>query len=130
MTILATTLVPALPMLRDAMEQSQRIESLHLVTTLCVSKLEQYLNLNAENWVKGNTTYNGNFSADGHADVLFTVVCSDKEDDGGKNKCLMVIACTVWQDVNANGALDSGEPSVTLATKLAFMARYPNAVAP
>lgn len=122
-SLLSVTLVPALGFMRDALEQSQRIEISELLTTYCVGKVEENLCLAADAWLAA--TVNGDFSADGYPQVRYRVVRSDAPLDGGISNQLMAVTATVWQDLNANGVLDAGEPSVVLAGKVAKMARYP-----
>jgi prepilin-type N-terminal cleavage/methylation domain-containing protein len=122
-SLLALTLVPALAFLRDALEQSQRIEISELLTTHCVGKLEEHLCLAADAWQVA--TVSGDFSADGYPQVRYRVVRSDAPADGGITDQLMAVTSTVWQDLNSNGSADGGEPTVVLAGKVAKMARYP-----
>lgn len=122
--LLTMTLVPALRMLADSLDQGQRTETLMLLNTFAVSKLEEYLGKTVTNW--SATSASGTFAAEGYANLRFVVTRSQSPSAGGRNNRLMVITATVWNDVNANGTLDSGEPVATMATKLAKLTKYPN----
>jgi hypothetical protein len=121
-TVLAATVTPALVILRNALEQTRRIETLELLTTLCVSKLEEQLAVACAAWSTGTAA--GDFSADGYSQVRFSVASSDQAGDGGIPDRLMSVTATVWEDQNGNAALDAGELSVVLASKVAKMEGY------
>lgn len=123
--LLSITLVPALRLLRDSFEQGERIETIAAMTTLCVSKLEEHLNLAGAAWAAGTTA--GDFSAEGRADLRYVAVRSDDAAAGGITDRLMAVTVTVWQDLDGDGSKDSGEPFVDLASKVAKMVRYPSA---
>jgi hypothetical protein len=118
----SVAIVPALRLLRDAMEQSNVLETQELLTTLSVSKLEEQLALVQATWSSGAVT--GDFAADGYASVRYTVVRSDQPADGGMVDRLMAVTATVWEDADGDTALDAGERSIVLATKVCKMARY------
>ena len=120
--LLAATLVPALGMMRDGMIVSGQIEKRCLITTYCVSKLDEHLALAAAYWSNGTVT--GDFAAEGQPQLRFSVATSDAVAAGGLVDRLMAVTSTVWQDTNANSVHDSGEPYVTLASKTAKMAVY------
>ncbi len=121
-SLLAATLAPALRILRDALEHSRRVESLHLLTTSCVSKLEEHLCLAGATWLE--TAVAGDLAAEGYPDVRFRVVRSQNALDGGIPDRLMSVVVTVWSDTDSDGALDAGEPSAVMGGKVAKMARY------
>jgi hypothetical protein len=121
-TLLAATITPALRILRDALEQTRRIETWELLTTLCVSKLEERLAIACAAWSSGAVA--GDFAAEGYSQVRFSVVSSDQAAAGGIPDRLMSVTATVWEDQNGNAALDAGEPSVVLASKAANMEGY------
>jgi hypothetical protein len=125
LSILAITLVPALRLMRDGMTWSRDNETRSVLTTFCVSKLEEYLNLSAATWTM--TAANGNFSAEGYPLMKFQVTRSDSAGAGGISGQLMAITVTTWNDANSDGAVSSGEASVVMATKLARMALYESA---
>jgi type II secretory pathway component PulJ len=118
----ATAIVPALRLVRDAMEQTREIEQQELLTTLCVSKMEEHLALASAAWT--STTATGNFSAEGYAALRYIVVRSDQPAQGGMADRLMSVTATVFEDENGNTAFDAGEPSVVMASKAANLARY------
>ncbi len=115
-TIIATALVPALRMMRDSLRVSRDIETAGLMTSLCVSTLEQELARTAANWNSQDVV--GDFSAEGRTDLMYQVSKSDEPTAGGIKDQLMTIRVVVWHDRNRNGAQDSGEPAVTFGTKL------------
>ena len=122
-TLLAATLTPALRMMRDALEQDRRIETLELVTTLCADKLEQHMSVTAASWSVGAAT--GDFAAEGYAQVRYSVTSTDDPAAGGIAGRLMALTATVWEDANGNAALDSGEISAVFRTKVASLGGYP-----
>lgn len=121
-SLLAVALVPALRILRDAFSQSRRIEVQQMMTTLCVSKLEEHLNRAGAAWEAGTAT--GDFATEGNADLRYAAVCSEDSADGGISDRLMAVRVTVWQDQNGNAGRDATEPFVVLASKIAKMKRY------
>ena len=121
--LLAATLTPAVPNSARTPEQDRRLETLELLTTLCADKLEQHMVLTASSWSVATTS--GDFSANGYAQLRFSVTCSDDAAAGGVVDQLMAITATVWEDANGNAVLDSGEPSTMFRTKVARLAGYP-----
>ena len=121
-TILTIALVPALRMMRDAIRLGRATETANLMTTLCASKLEEQLMRTAAVW--NPSTVSGNFSAEGYANLRYQVIMSDAVADGGIANQLMALASTVWDDLNADGDLDAGEPNVVLASKQARNVSY------
>jgi prepilin-type N-terminal cleavage/methylation domain-containing protein len=124
-TVLAVVLVPALEVMRRSLEMARDVETVQMTTTLCVSKMEEQLALAAYGFTSATT--NGNFSADGYASIRFTATRSDTTLSGGIPDRLMAITVTVWQDDNGNSALNAGEISTSLTTKVAKMAIYQTA---
>jgi hypothetical protein len=124
-SLLAVAIVPGLRLMRDALELSRQIETQGLLTTLCVSKLEEHLMQAGATWLE--TTATGTFAAEGYATLRFEVTRSHDPAGGGIADRLMTVSATVWEDENVNGVLDSGEASIVLASKLAKMERYQNA---
>ena len=73
-------------------------------------------------WTDSTTT--GNFSAEGYPTLKYSLVASQNPADGGITNQLMAVTATVWDDTNSNDSLDSGEPRVTMATKVSKLAQY------
>jgi hypothetical protein len=121
-SIMAVALVPALRIMRDALTQSRTNETRCLLTTLCISTMEQYLPVSADGWATSTVT--GNFAADGYSTIKFQVVRSDAPASGGLTNQLMAVTTTVWEDTNGDGAVSTGELSVVMASKVAKMALY------
>lgn len=124
-TVLAVVLVPALEVMRRSLAMARDVETVQMTTTLCVSKMEEQLSLAAYGFTSATTS--GNFSADGYSTIRFTATRSDTALSGGIPDRLMAITVTVWQDTNGNSALNTGEISTSLTTKVAKMAIYQSA---
>ena len=120
--IITTALVPAMRLMRDSLAVEDDLEYASAMSTLCANQLEQCLASTAATWSTG--TLSGNFSAQGYSFIKYSVTRSDSAGSGGITNQLMAITCTVWNDANANGTLDSGEKSVQMSTKLAKLAMY------
>ncbi len=121
-TILTIALVPALKMMRDTIRVGRTTETANLMTTFCASKLEEQLMSTAAVW--NPSTVSGDFSAEGYANIRFRVIMSDAAVDGGIANRLMATVSTVWNDLNADGGFDAGEPNVVLASKQARNVSY------
>jgi hypothetical protein len=121
-SLLAAVLIPGLRMLRDGLEQSQRIEILQRLTTSCTGKLEEHLCLAGAAWEEETVT--GDFASDGYPQTRFRAARSANPVDGGIADQLMAVSVTVWEDLDADAAQDAGEPSVTMASKVPKMALY------
>jgi len=120
--IMGTAIYPALRLMRDGMTISRDNETRNLVSSYCVSILEQQLAQAAAGWTNGTST--GNNSGDGYASVKYTATRSDAVVDGGVVGKLMAITVTAWYDTNGNGSVDTGEIKITMATKVAKMSLY------
>ena len=123
LVLVAGTLVPALRLMRQALEQSRAIEQRNLIVSLAMSKLEERLAITSHNWSTG--TVSGDFSSQGYSDLRYTVTHSDAATAGGLPNRLMALECTVWQDANGNAQRDSGESYVVFASKISKLAGYP-----
>lgn len=121
----ALAIVPALKLIGDGMVLGREVETRNLLTTLCVSKLEEQLAHAAANWT--TTTATGNFAADGYPSYRFTVLRSDAAADGGMEDRLMAVQATVWNDADGDGALGANEMKLILRSKVAKLALYQNA---
>lgn len=121
-TLIAVALVPALRMIRDAIEQSSRNETLSMLTNYCTSKLEEQLCISAASWTEG--TFSGDLSADGYASYRFAATRSQQPADGGIVNKLMAVTVTIYHDKNGDSALNSGEPKVSMSAKVAKLAKY------
>jgi len=120
--ICAGALVPALALLRDGMQLAERIDTRHLLLICAISKMEEQMAIVAANWTRG--TFHGNFSADGHATIRYTVSCSDDPADGGIAGRLMSVMVTTFRDEDGNNLMDSHEMHTTLTTKIGKFASY------
>jgi hypothetical protein len=121
-TIIAAALVPALRMMRDSLRISRDLETAELMTTLCVSKLEEVMAQTSATWELGNLA--GDYAAQGRNDVRFLVIRSDEVAAGGLKDELMAVSVTVWHDKNGNSGKDAGEPGITFGTKISRLLGY------
>jgi hypothetical protein len=120
--LVGSVLVSSLALLRDAASLSERVDAQNLLNTLCVSKLEEQLNLTAADFAAGSAS--GSFSSLGYGNVRFQAVRTDAAAAGGIPDRLIAVTVTVWRDDDADAAQGSGELAMTLATKVAKMALY------
>lgn len=118
----AVALVPALKLMREGMGISREIETEELLTTFCVSKLEEHLAGASADWQTG--TYDGDFSAEGYSRLRFSVQRSDAAGDSGITDQLMSVTALVWEDVDSSGTFDEGERSVVFASKASQLPDY------
>lgn len=120
--LIATMLVPALAMMRDAMAMSRDIDQQNLLSIYAVSKIEEQMGTIAASWTTGAVA--GDYAADGHSDIRFTATRSDAVVDGGLVDQLMNIDVTTYYDANSNDTLDAGEFSVDMSTKVGKFVVY------
>jgi hypothetical protein len=117
--IIATAMVPALRLFAEGIRISREIESVNASTTFCAGKLEEELARTNVAWAPGSAA--GDFAAQGRPELRFAVTRSDAAADGGLPGRLMAMTVSVWNDRDADGAQDAGEPVVRLATKMAMI---------
>jgi hypothetical protein len=122
LTIIAGTLVPALRLMRLALEQSRVIEQRNVMATFGVGKLEEHMSLTADNWSAG--TFSGTLAQAGHPELRYSVTRSDSSVSGGIPDRLMAIRLTIWDDVNGNATRDATESFIEFASKAAKLAGY------
>jgi len=115
--LLALVIVPSLELTRESLDLGNRLETRATMTSLCIGKLEEHLALGAIDL--SETTSSGSFASIGHSQLRYTVVRSQDAADGGITDRLMAVSATVWDDTNGNLSLDSDEPSITFASKIA-----------
>jgi hypothetical protein len=123
-SICAAALVPALALLRDGMTLADIIDTRHLLLSYGVSKMEEQLAIVAAGWATGSLT--GDFAADGHANIRFTVSRSDDPANGGLTNRLMSVTVTTYSDDDGDDVMDAGEMRTTLTTKIAKTVNYAN----
>ena len=121
-TIIAIALIPALKLMRASIKVNREAETANLVSTLAVSKLEEFLVSTASSWSNSNAS--GHFGSIGHSNLRFEVSRSDLVAEGGIPGDLMSITSTVWEDSNGNGNWDAGEARAVFASKLAHSVSY------
>ncbi len=122
--LMAGTLVPALGVMRDSMAVSRETTTRALLANYAVQKVEQHASLAIATWSTGTTTED--YTAEGRADIVSIAISSDDPSDGGIVDSLMSVDVTIFEDLNANSALDSGELSVNMRTKVAKLNTYEN----
>jgi hypothetical protein len=120
--ICASALVPALAYMRDSVKLGEIIDKRHLMMIYGVSKLEEQMAIVAATWATG--TVSGDFAADGHANIRFTVTRSDAPANGGITNRLMAISVTTYSDDDADDILDANEMQTVLTTKIAKLVSY------
>jgi hypothetical protein len=120
--IVASTLVPALRMMRDSLGIAREVETCDMMTTLCASRLEQTLSQTCANW--NTNTVSGDYASIGYSNIRYTVTKSDSSTDGGLPDRLIAITAVVWDDANGNGAMETNEKRVRFASKIAKFVSY------
>ena len=120
--ILGSVLVATLTMLRDSITMGEHIEHAQAMTSLATSKMEEHLALTAADF--STASESGNFSTEGYATLRYSAVRTDSVLSGGVSGTLMAVIVTVWRDDNGDTLLTSGEPAVTMASKMAKLASY------
>jgi hypothetical protein len=123
-TICATALVPALAFMRDGLTLAGTIDTKHMLLTYGVSKLEEQLAIVAATWTEGNLS--GDFAADGHANIRYTVTRSDAPASGGIDNRLMSVTVTTFSDDDGDDAMDATEARLTFTTKISKLVNYEN----
>ena len=121
-TVLAIALVPALRLTRDALAVEGDLEYATAMSTLCVNQLEQSLSKTAASW--NTATESGSYATLGYPRLKYSVTKSDAPASGGLTNQLLAMTATVWEDVDGDSILDSGEKKVQFSTKLAKLAVY------
>jgi hypothetical protein len=121
-SICATAIVPALALMRDGMTNLAKIDTDHMLLLYGVQKMEEQQAVCARSWTTGSTS--GSFSADGHANIRYSVTRSDSAASGGITNRLMYISVTTYSDDNGNSAMDAGESRLTFTTKVSKLATY------
>lgn len=121
-SICTAALVPALALMRDGLTTAGDIDARHLMLVYGVSKMEEQLAVVAATWA--TSTLNGDFAADGQANVRYTVTRSDAPASGGLTGRLMNISVTVYYDANGNDVLDASEMRTIFTTKISKCATY------
>ena len=121
-TICATALVPALAILRDGMLATEKIDTRHMMLLYGVQKMEEQLAVVAATWTTAAAS--GDYAADGHPSIRYSVTRSDSGASGGITNRLMSITVTVYSDDDGDDALDSGEARTVLTTKISKLATY------
>ena len=122
--LVAGTVVPALGVIRDAMTQSRELHRRHLLSNYAVRILEDQTAYAATNWI--NATLTGDFTADGHSAIRFSLTRSDTVAAGGLVGQLMNITVTVYDDADGDLTLGTTELQETYRTKVAKLNSYEN----
>lgn len=120
--LMASTLVPALELVRDGMELSEEADRRQLLALYATSQIEQTLCSVADSWSLGTTT--GDYSADGHASIRYTTSTSDDPLDGGVTSLLMDVRTTVYFDEDGDDTFDADELNCSFRTKIGKFATY------
>jgi len=120
--ICATALVPALAFMRDGMTLGTTIDTKHMLLTYAVSKMEEQLAVVGATWAEG--TIGGDFAADGHANIRYSVTQSDAPASGGIDSRLMTISVTTYSDDDGDATMDAAEARIIVTTKVSKLATY------
>ncbi len=124
-SLTALAIVPALAVMRDSIELGASLDTKNMITTLCVAKLEEHLALAAASFAETNAS--GDFSSTGYGMLRYSVSRSAAVKAGGIPDQLMTVTVTVWNDADSDTVQDPDESALTLASKIAKMAKYQNA---
>jgi type II secretory pathway pseudopilin PulG len=120
--LVAGTLAPALAVMRNAMATSRETTKRLLLANYAVEILEYSQGISMQTW--SPTTASGNMASDGYSNIRYTITWSDAPANGGVTGKLMHVQVVVYDDANANSALDSTELAVRFRTKVAKLATY------
>jgi len=122
--LMASILVPALAVMRDAMAKGRDLGRRNLLANYAASILEEQAAVGAAGWV--NETVTGSYTADGYPDIRYSVVKSDDPADGGITSQLMHVQVTVFDDADQDTVADADELQVLFRTKIAKLESYEN----
>lgn len=120
--LVAGTMVPAMELMRTALQQSIETDRRIAMASYGVSEMERLLAATAASWTTGASS--GDFTADGQSDIRFESVRSDDPADGGIVDTLMDLRVTTFYDENGDDTLTAGEPHCDFHTKLGKFATY------
>jgi type II secretory pathway component PulJ len=120
----ASTLAPALMVMRDAMALSREGVQRNLLAVYAVQVLEEQSAYAMRNWTSGAVA--GDFASDGNNMLKYITVRSDAPASGGLTGRLMHIQVTTYADANGNSAADATELKVQFRTKVAKLLSYEN----
>ncbi len=116
------TLAPALALIRDGIDVSNKTDQRQLLANYAVSKIEEHLAIAASAWT--STAQAGDFAADGFPNVRFTVTRNDGAAFGGITNQLMSIMVTTYIDEDGDDIQDASEPLTFYRTKVSKLATY------
>ncbi|WP_146396023.1 type IV pilus modification PilV family protein [Pseudobythopirellula maris] len=120
------TLVATLELLQSGMLLSKELDRQRAMVTLAVSTMEAQMVEAASDWTEG--TFTGDYATEGYPEVRYTAIRSDSAGYHGIPDRLMVLAVYVYHDENGNNSMDSNERQLMLATQVAKLFTYENAV--
>lgn len=120
--LMGLALIPAMNFMTSAIHAGHELETWNRMNLMAVSKLEEQLSIAAADFLEGSDS--GKFTDAGLNGIRYTATRSTSAVNGGITDQLMVLTVTVWDDENGNSTVDSGEPQVSYATKLASMTLY------
>ncbi len=123
-TLLTVALVPALRLMRDSMRISRHLEVRECLVTVAMGQLELEAQQMARSWHSHTSILTAPGIESGHPNVLVEVESSDSPSAGGIAGSLASVRVSAFEDRNGNGQLDSGESTVTFATKIANLTSY------
>lgn len=120
--LVGATLVPALAVMRDAMQMADTVDQQQMLLNYGVSMMEWHQATTAANW--STAASSGSMTGDGLPLLRYTATRSDAPANGGLTNRLMHITVTTYWDSDGDGALDANEKRCVLRTKLGKFATY------
>ncbi len=120
--LMASVLVPALSVMRDAMAKSRDMNRRNVLSIYAGRHMEDYAARAAYNWTLASNTNVSSNSGSIHQ----TITLSDDPANGGLTGQLSHLRVTVYDDVNGNSTRDANEPQVSYRTKVAKLNSYEN----
>ena len=120
--LLGVAIIPAMRFMSTAIQAGSDLERWNQMNLLAVGKLEEQITLAAAQFQEDSQS--GVFPDPGLGGLRFAATRTTSAALGGIAEQLMVVSVTVWDDENANTALESDESQVTYATKIARMSVY------
>lgn len=123
-TILATTLVPSLRLMRDSLKVSRQLEVRECLATTAMGALESRAQQVAAGWQMESGTDRSYGRLAGYPQVVVDFSASDNPSVGGIRDSLAVVSVTAFEDQNSNSRRDNTESAVTFSTKVAHLQSY------
>lgn len=111
----AAVLVPSTRVLRDSISTSQRLQLHQELLIRCQNVLDAEMQRVSQG--RRLKTSRGRLSSDS-GQLHYQVLSTDQTVAGGQPGQLIAVSALVWEDGNRNNRHDSGEPHVSLLSKI------------